>query len=104
MAKPESREESKPAVKLRGEFDDPLPDMSTKKHKQINPAEFFSAQLSLLEKERQAEVSEISDAIALYSPSQLQSRGLALLNLTITSVRTGLGGKTWGLYKRKLIC
>lgn len=71
--------------------------MPNAKNKPLNPGEFFSTQLSLLEKERQTEVAEISDAISLFSPSQLQSRGLALLNLTISSVRTGLGGKTYGL-------
>jgi len=71
--------------------------MAKTKKQPLNPAEFFSTQLSLLEKERQAEVAEISSAITLFSPSQLQSRGLALLNLTISAVRTGLGGKTCSL-------
>jgi hypothetical protein len=65
------------------------------KVKALDPAEFASKQLELLEKERLAEVAEVSDAITLYSPSQLQTRGLALLNLVINSVRTGLGGKTF---------
>lgn len=60
----------------------------------MDVTEFASKQLKLLEKERLAEVAEVSDAITLYSPSQLQTRGLALLNLVIASVRTGLGGKT----------
>ena len=64
------------------------------KVKALDAAEFASKQLGFLEKERLAEVVEVSDAITLYSPSQLQSRGLALLNLVINSVRTGLGGKT----------
>jgi len=65
------------------------------KVKALDPVGFASKQLELLEKERLAEVAEVSDAITLYSPSQLQSRGLALLNLVINSVRTGLGGKTF---------
>ena len=60
----------------------------------LDPARFASEQLQFLEKERLAEVAEVSDAIALYSPSQLQSKGLALLSLVVSSVRTGLGGKT----------
>ena len=62
--------------------------------KRLNPATFASEQLKLLEKERLAEVAEVSNAITLYSPSQLQVRGLAVLNLIVSSVRIGLGGKT----------
>ena len=69
--------------------------MTKDKGKALDAAEFASKQLELLEKERLAEVAEVSDAITLYSPSQLQIRGLALLNLVINSVRTGLGGKTY---------
>jgi DNA polymerase alpha-associated DNA helicase A len=65
------------------------------KLKPLNREEFVSQQLKLLEEERLAEVAEVSDAITRYSPSQLQTRGLALLNLVISSVRTGLGGKTY---------
>ena len=65
--------------------------------KPFDAAEFAKKQLELLEKERLAEVAEISDAITHYSPYQLQTRGLALLNLVISSVRTGLGGKTYTL-------
>ena len=63
--------------------------------KPLNREEFVSQQLKSLEEERLAEVAEVSDAITRYSPSQLQTRGLALLNLVINSVRTGLGGKTY---------
>ena len=63
--------------------------------KPLDPAGFASNQLKLLEKERLAEVAEVSDAITTFSPIQLQVRGLALLNLSIASVRTGLGGKTY---------
>jgi DNA polymerase alpha-associated DNA helicase A len=64
------------------------------KSKPLDRDVFVSEQLALLEKERLAEVAEVSEAITRYSPSQLQIRGLALLNLSISSVRTGLGGKT----------
>jgi hypothetical protein len=70
------------------------PTNNRKSKSKLDTAEFASLQLELLEKERLAEVAEVSDAITLYSPSQLQARGLALLNLVISSVRTGLGGKT----------
>ena len=63
--------------------------------KPLNPLEFACSQLKLLDKERLAEVAEVSDAITTFSPTQLQIRGLAVLNLTIASVRTGLGGKTY---------
>jgi DNA polymerase alpha-associated DNA helicase A len=71
--------------------------MPQKLKQSLDATEFASNQVALLEKERLAEVAEVSDAITLYSPSQLQARGLALLNLVISSVRTGLGGKTHGL-------
>jgi DNA polymerase alpha-associated DNA helicase A len=60
---------------------------------QLDPTEFASSQLKLLEQEHSADVAEASNAIATFSPSQLQGRGIALLNLSIGSVRTGLGGK-----------
>lgn len=60
----------------------------------LDLTDFASRQIKLLEEERLAEVAEISDAITRYSPSQLQDRGLALVNLVIGSIRTGLGGKT----------
>ena len=69
--------------------------MPNKAKAPLDAAKFASKQLELLEKERLSEVAEISNAITLYSPSQLQGRGLALLNLSISSVRTGLGGKTY---------
>jgi len=68
--------------------------MSKKGRTALDAVTFASNQLALLEKERLSEVAEVSNAITLYSPSQLQARGLALLNLAIGSVRTGLGGKT----------
>jgi len=69
--------------------------MPNAKKPPLDPAVFFSTQLSLIEQERLAEVAEISEAISRFSPSQLQSRGLAVLNLTISSIRSGLAGKTW---------
>jgi len=69
--------------------------MPKKARTPLDAAKFASNQLELLEKERLSEVAEVSNAIILYAPSQLQARGLALLNLSISSVRTGLGGKTY---------
>jgi DNA polymerase alpha-associated DNA helicase A len=73
------------------------------KHSKLDAAAFASNQLSLLEKERLAEVAEVSDALTTFSPSQLQARGLALLNLVIESVRTGLGGRTY-IYRNSSTC
>lgn len=65
------------------------------KRSKLDAAAFASNQLTLLDQERLAEVAEVSNAITTFSPSQLQSRGLALLNLIVESMRTGLGGKTY---------
>lgn len=86
-----------PIFKANAALRDPFRVMPVKS-KVLDRDEFVSEQLSLLEKERLAEVAEVSDAISRYSPSQLQIRGLALLNLVISSVRTGLGGKTCVLF------
>ena len=63
--------------------------------KPLEPSGFAAIQLKLLEEERRVEVAEVSDAITTFSPTQLQTRGLALINLVISSVRIGLGGKTY---------
>ncbi|KAK4205279.1 P-loop containing nucleoside triphosphate hydrolase protein [Triangularia verruculosa] len=55
---------------------------------------FASTQISLLAAELQAEVDETSALVSLHSPSALQRAGVALTNLTVSSQRTGLGGKT----------
>jgi DNA polymerase alpha-associated DNA helicase A len=55
---------------------------------------FASTQLSLLSAELQAELDETSVLLSQSSPTSLQRAGVALLNLGITSQRTGLGGKT----------
>ncbi|KAI9006369.1 P-loop containing nucleoside triphosphate hydrolase protein [Hyaloraphidium curvatum] len=57
--------------------------------------EFCDLQLRLLLDERNAEIEEIEAVLARYPPRELQRRfGLALLGLKLTSIRTGLGGKT----------
>ena len=55
---------------------------------------FATAQLSLLDAELQAEIAETSTLVSQSSPTALQRAGRALLNLLVTSQRTGLGGKT----------
>jgi DNA polymerase alpha-associated DNA helicase A len=55
---------------------------------------FATTQLSLLEAELQSELSETSSLITNTSPTALQRAGIAITNLTLSSQRTGLGGKT----------
>ena len=54
---------------------------------------FATSQLSLLDKELQAELAETQLLTATHAPNTLQREGLALLNLHVSSQRTGLGGK-----------
>lgn len=60
----------------------------------IDISAFATRQLSLLDKELQAEVAESSAVTQSHSPKALSRAGLAILNLTVVSQRTGLGGKT----------
>jgi DNA polymerase alpha-associated DNA helicase A len=55
---------------------------------------FAATQLALLDAELQSELSETSSLISNTSPTSLQHAGVAITNLTLTSQRTGLGGKT----------
>ncbi|KAK3700712.1 hypothetical protein LTR37_015794 [Vermiconidia calcicola] len=55
---------------------------------------FATSQLSLLDKELQAELAETQLLTETHAPNTLQRAGLALLNLHVSSQRTGLGGKT----------
>ncbi|PPJ53322.1 hypothetical protein CBER1_00937 [Cercospora berteroae] len=57
-------------------------------------AAFAGGQLLLLDNELQAEVQETQLLTATYAPTTLQRAGLAVLNLTVSSQRTGFGGKT----------
>ncbi|KAI5370342.1 putative AAA+ ATPase domain, P-loop containing nucleoside triphosphate hydrolase [Septoria linicola] len=57
-------------------------------------ASFASSQLSLLDNELQAELQETQLLTATHAPSTLQRAGLAVLNLVVSSQRTGFGGKT----------
>ncbi len=55
---------------------------------------FASSQLSLLDRELQAELEETQLLTSTHAPTTLQRAGLAVLNLHVSSQRTGLGGKT----------
>lgn len=55
---------------------------------------FASTQLTLLSAELAAETASTSTLLASTSPTALSRAGFAILNLVVTSQRTGLGGKT----------
>jgi DNA polymerase alpha-associated DNA helicase A len=55
---------------------------------------FATTQLALLDAELQAELSETNALLSSHSPTTLARAGLAILNLNVSSTRTGLGGKT----------
>lgn len=55
---------------------------------------FASTQLTLLSAELAAETASTSTLLASTSPTTLSRAGFAILNLVVTSQRTGLGGKT----------
>ena len=55
---------------------------------------FATTQVSLLNSELAAETASTSAVLASTSPTSLSRAGLAILNLNVTSQRTGLGGKT----------
>ncbi|KNG45444.1 P-loop containing nucleoside triphosphate hydrolase protein [Stemphylium lycopersici] len=55
---------------------------------------FAASQLNLLDAELQAELSETNALLSSHTPTALSRAGLAILNLNVSSQRTGLGGKT----------
>lgn len=63
-------------------------------HKSTDIPCFAASQLTLLDAELQAELAETNALLASHTPTALSRAGLAILNLTVSSVRTGLGGKT----------
>jgi DNA polymerase alpha-associated DNA helicase A len=67
--------------------------MSTSTHP-TNPQAFATTQLHLLSLEQSSEVTETQLLLSNAAPSLLARSGLAILNLTIASLRTGLGGRT----------
>ncbi|KAF2643746.1 DNA helicase-like protein [Massarina eburnea CBS 473.64] len=54
---------------------------------------FATTQLELLDAELQAELSETNALLSSHTPTALSRAGLAILNLNVSSIRTGLGGK-----------
>jgi DNA polymerase alpha-associated DNA helicase A len=62
--------------------------------KSLDIPSFAHTQLSLLATELSSELAETSTLISSTSPSALQRAGVAITNLTVSSQRTGLGGKT----------
>lgn len=62
--------------------------------KAVHVQSFATSQISLLNGELQAELAEVQLLTSTHAPSVLQRAGLALLNLAVTSQRTGFGGKT----------
>lgn len=62
--------------------------------KPVDIQAFASTQLSLLSSELAAETASTSALLASTSPSALACAGFAILNLVISTQRTGLGGKT----------
>lgn len=63
---------------------------NTTPHNKMDRLKFLS---ECLEKEKSADVSSMSALTDNLTPKQLASRGLAIVNLTMTSLRTGFGGK-----------
>lgn len=55
---------------------------------------FAATQLELLDHELKAELEETNLLVSQTAPGTLQRAGLAILNLSTGSQRTGLGGKT----------
>lgn len=68
--------------------------MPPKEQSSISIPDFCTTQLSLLDAELQSELLETTSLISSTSPTALQRAGLAITNLTLSSQRTGLGGKT----------
>jgi DNA polymerase alpha-associated DNA helicase A len=64
------------------------------KRARLSPTAFAYAQLSLLQAEQSAEVEETTLLLSDFPPTTIARAGLAILNLTTISQRTGLGGKT----------
>lgn len=60
----------------------------------LSPQAFFTTQQSLLHAEQATEIAETSLLLSSAAPSTLARAGLAIVNLTINSLKTGLGGRT----------
>jgi len=62
--------------------------------KPLSPQAFLHTQLSLLAHEQASETSQNSLLLSSAPPTALARAGLAILNLCVSSLRTGLGGRT----------
>lgn len=62
--------------------------------KAVDVPAFAATQLALLEQELQSELDETSSLVSTTSPTALQRAGMAIINLSVASQRTGFGGKT----------
>jgi DNA polymerase alpha-associated DNA helicase A len=60
----------------------------------LSPAIFATTQISLLHAEQASEIAETTLLLSSSAPAVLARAGLAILNLSLTSQRTGLGGRT----------
>jgi DNA polymerase alpha-associated DNA helicase A len=59
----------------------------------MSSSAFIEHQLALVETERRIDIEDTQKLLSSYAPIQLQKRGVALVNLKVTGIRTGLGGK-----------
>jgi DNA polymerase alpha-associated DNA helicase A len=60
----------------------------------LSPHALFHTHLSLLSLELATETAQTSLLLSSYSSTLLARSGLAILNLTLNSARTGMGGRT----------
>lgn len=60
----------------------------------VDVSSFAATQLALLDQELQIEIQETGTLVSSHTPTALQRAGLAITNLTVSSQRTGLGGRT----------
>lgn len=60
----------------------------------LPPAVFFNTLLTLLSIEQDAEIAETTLLLSSAAPGTLARAGLAILNLAVQSLKTGLGGRS----------
>ncbi|KAJ9630042.1 hypothetical protein H2204_008697 [Knufia peltigerae] len=60
----------------------------------LSPAAFFNSLLTLVALEQESEVAETTLLLSSTPPSTLARAGLAILSLSIQSMKTGLGGRS----------
>ena len=66
--------------------------MAPKSH--ISPSAFFTTLLHLVSQEQNSEIEETSLLLSSTPPTTLARAGLAVVNLSVHSLRTGLGGRS----------